>query len=310
MKGIDVYGAEIKIGGFSGYLCELLILHYKSFIRALQAFAQHKHRVIVDIGNYFKEREDELQLLFKEPLVVVDPVDKGRNVASPVRPHKLYNFVAAARAFLKSADLNFFYPSSTTTLTAKELTQNLAKRGSAMLFVTFGKVDVVPDVLWGQLYKSQRSLNKLLLLNDFNVLRSMAWSDEKALNMFVFELEQCCLSPIKKHFGPPLERENECAKFLSKYLSNSITVAGPYIEDGRWLVQIQRKYTDACFLLKEKLQDGGRNAGVAEQISQVLPKELKILVNKEIVEVYSKNSEFAKFLTEFLSAKPKWLETA
>ncbi len=26
MKGIGVYGAEIKVGGFSGYLCELLVL--------------------------------------------------------------------------------------------------------------------------------------------------------------------------------------------------------------------------------------------------------------------------------------------
>lgn len=32
MKGIGIYGAEIKIGGFSGYLCELLILYYKSFL--------------------------------------------------------------------------------------------------------------------------------------------------------------------------------------------------------------------------------------------------------------------------------------
>ena len=28
MQGIGVYGAEIKVGGFSGYLCELLILKY------------------------------------------------------------------------------------------------------------------------------------------------------------------------------------------------------------------------------------------------------------------------------------------
>jgi tRNA nucleotidyltransferase (CCA-adding enzyme) len=30
-KGIGVYGAEIKVGGFSGYLCELLIIAYGSF---------------------------------------------------------------------------------------------------------------------------------------------------------------------------------------------------------------------------------------------------------------------------------------
>ncbi|MCK4435078.1 nucleotidyltransferase domain-containing protein, partial [Candidatus Bathyarchaeota archaeon] len=41
MKGISVYGAEIKVGGFSGYLCELLILHYESFVDTLKAFSQH-----------------------------------------------------------------------------------------------------------------------------------------------------------------------------------------------------------------------------------------------------------------------------
>ena len=32
MKGVGVYGAEIKIGGFSGYLCELLVLKYDTSI--------------------------------------------------------------------------------------------------------------------------------------------------------------------------------------------------------------------------------------------------------------------------------------
>jgi len=35
MKGIGVYGAELKVGGFSGYLCELLIIHYGSFEKLL-----------------------------------------------------------------------------------------------------------------------------------------------------------------------------------------------------------------------------------------------------------------------------------
>jgi hypothetical protein len=61
-------------------------------------------------------------------------------------------------------------------------------------------------------------------------------------------------------------------------------------------------------LLRERLKDGGRSAGVAEQISHVMRKKFKILVNDEIAEIYEKNSEFAKFLTEFLSGKPKWLE--
>jgi tRNA nucleotidyltransferase (CCA-adding enzyme) len=147
-------------------------------------------------------------------------------------------------------------------------------------------------------------------LNDFSLLRDFAWSDEEALNMFVFELEDCCIPQVKKHLGPPLEKEHECAKFLLKHQNGSGTVSGPYVEDGRWVVLLRRKFTDVCKLLSERLKDGGKNAGVAEQISQVLKKGFKVPVNEEIVEVYEKNKEFAEFLTEFLLGKPKWLEAA
>jgi len=310
MKGVGVYGAEIKIGGFSGYLCELLIMHYKSFAKVLEAFARHKQRIVVDIENFYKNRENELRLLFNEPLVIVDPVDKGRNVASAVQSQKLYTFVAAARAFLKKPSLSFFYPPETKALTIRELKETLEKRGSTIVFLAFEYVKAVPDVLWGQLYKSQRSLHRLVQINDFKVLRTIAWSDEKSLCIFILEFEQRFLSPIKKHFGPPLLKEKECDNFLKKHVCNLDTISGPYIEDGRWMVDVRRKYTDVVALLREKLRDGGRNAGMAELVSKGLQKEFKIFVNGEIVKTYQCNSEFAKFLTEFLSGKPKWLGPA
>jgi len=308
MKGTSVYGAEIKVGGFSGYLCELLILQYKSFLNTLKAFAQHKKRIVIDIKGYYEGRENELGLLFKEPLIIVDPVDKGRNVASAVQPQKLYTFIAAARAFLKNPNIKYFYPPETVASPAEELKQKLEKRGAAIIFLTFEKVDAVPDILWGQLYKSQRSLHKLIQLSGFKVLRDLPYSDEENINMFIFELEQRFISQVKKHLGPPLEKEHGCEKFLQKHTGNPNTVSGPYIEDGRWVVELRRKYTDAVVLLKEKLKDGGINAGVAEKISKILRKEFKVFVNDEIMDVYKKNTEFAKFLTEFLLGKPKWLE--
>ena len=310
MKGTEVYGAEIKIGGFSGYLTELLILHHKTFTSTLKAFADYKQPITIDIENHYKGREKELKLLFKEPLVVIDPVDKGRNVASAVQPQKLYTFVAAARAFLKNPSLKFFYPSKTKPLTTQEARKKLEKRGPAIIFLTFRKANAVPDILWGQLYKSQRSLRKLIELNDFKVLRDMVWSDEETLNVFIFEVEQRNLPTVKKHLGPPLEKRRECENFLKKYLNNSEVISGPYIADGRWVVELKRKTTDVVKLLNEKLKDGGRNAGVAEQISHVIKKGFKVLVNEEVIDVYAKNRCFAEFLTDFLSGKPKWLEGA
>ncbi|MEM3784979.1 MAG: CCA tRNA nucleotidyltransferase [Candidatus Bathyarchaeia archaeon] len=309
MKGIGVYGAEIKVGGFSGYLCELLTLYYKSFLGVLKAFAEYKQRIVVDIENFYKGREDELQLLFREPLIIVDPVDKGRNVASAVQPQKLYTLISAARHFLKNPSLNFFYPPKTAPMLLEEFKKNLAGRGSALIFLVFGRVEAVPDVLWGQLYKSQRSLSKLIELNDFKILRETAWSDEKELNLFLFELEQRFIPQAKKHYGPPVEKKDECENFLKKYVGNSETVSGPYVEDGRWVVILHRKYTDVVPLLRERLEgDGGRRAGVAELISQSIRRGFKIFVNEEVSEIYQRNKDFAEFLTEFLIGKPKWLQ--
>jgi tRNA nucleotidyltransferase (CCA-adding enzyme) len=115
---------------------------------------------------------------------------------------------------------------------------------------------------------------------------------------------------VKKHLGPPLDKERECEHFLAKYLHNSSVVSGPYVDDGRWVVELQRKCPDVVDLLIERLKDGGRRAGVAEKISHVLRKGFRVLVNEEIAKVHEKNGEFAKFLTEFLSGKPKWLEAS
>ncbi len=307
MKGVDVYGAEIKVGGFSGYLCELLVLFYGSFLQALKATSGWKARTFIDLKGYYKRREGELRLIFEEPLVIVDPIDKGRNAASAVRQERLDEFVAASRALLSNPSVELFYPPETQSLSLEGTAKAFKERGSSIVLIRFGKVKTVPDVLWGQLYKSQRSLRKLVEQHDFNLIREAVWSDERSLNAFLLEVEHRRLPPLKKHLGPPLERVSECERFLEKHTGFGQTLSGPRIEEGRWVVETTRKYTDIAELLEDKLKDGGRTAGMAELVSKALLKSLKILVNEEILPTYSRNPDFAKFLTEYIRGKPKWL---
>ena len=158
MQGVDVYGAEIKVGGFSGYLCELLIMKYGSFAETIHAFAQYNRRVIIDIEGFYADRENDLSLLFPEPLVIVDPVDKGRNVASAVQPQKLYTFIGATRAFLKKPYAELLLSAKTSDSIAGALRHQLGERGSSIVFLVIGELNAVPDVLWGQLYSTKRSL--------------------------------------------------------------------------------------------------------------------------------------------------------
>lgn len=310
LQGISAYGAEIKVGGFSGYLCELLIIHFGSFVKTLNAFVKCQSRMVIDIENYYEDRGKELRLLFSEPLVIIDPVDKGRNVASAVKPQRIYTLVGAARTFLKSPNTQFFFPTKAKAFSVEELKQQLEQRGSDCLFLTFDAVNAVPDVLWGQLYRTQRALRKMFELNDFKVFRDVVWSDEKTFCAFIFELEQRFLSGAKKHLGPPLEREEECENFLGKYVGNHGVISGPYIENGRWVVEVPRKQSDAVKLLEEKLKEGGKNSGVAELICGAFKNGFNVMVKSDVLEVYSSNAEFAEFLTTFLEGKPFWLKTA
>jgi tRNA nucleotidyltransferase (CCA-adding enzyme) len=307
LKSVGVYGAEIKVGGFSGYLCELLTLQYNSFIGVLKSAADMKNLWLIDYEGYYRGRESELPKIFEEPLIVVDPVDKGRNVASAVREERLMEFVAASREFLENPSMEFFYPVKAKTLTTTQLIKEIKGRQSAIVFIKFGRVNAVPDVLWGQLYKTQRSLYRMLGQNDFHVIRDSAWSDEQDLNVLVFEVEHGNLALVKKHLGPPIRKRIESDNFLRKHVGAVDTVSGPYIEDNRWVVEIKREHNDVVALLTEKLKDGGREVGVAELVSRVIGKTFKVFANEQIVELSSANPQFAKFVTEYLNAKPRWL---
>lgn len=309
MLGIGMYGAEIKVGGFSGYLCELLILSYGSFIRVLKEIIDWKERIVIDYAGLYKGEKEKIKKTFEEPLVVVDPVDRRRNVAAAVRRDKLDEFVVAARAFLKGPNKNFFYPNNTKAYDANGVSHAMKYRQSTFVFIRFGKVKAVPDVLWGQLYKTSSSLRKLIEQEEFKVLRDSVWSDEKRFNVLVFELEQRFLTNIKKRFGPPIKKMAECEKFLQKHLDKPHTVSGPRIERGRWVIETDRRHIDVVEMLREKLVNGGRSVGVATFISESLAENFNIVTNEEIIEFYSSNIHFAKFLTEYLEGKPKWLNS-
>src|SRR5206468_712277 len=102
-EGIGVYGAEAKVLGFSGYLCELLILKYASFRGVLDSSLSWRPGTVIVL-------EGPPARTFPEPLIVVDPVDPNRNVASAVGIEQLATFVHAAREYLAAPSERFFFP--------------------------------------------------------------------------------------------------------------------------------------------------------------------------------------------------------
>ncbi|MEM0473643.1 MAG: CCA tRNA nucleotidyltransferase, partial [Candidatus Aenigmatarchaeota archaeon] len=55
LKANGLYGADAKTNGFSGYLCELLIIKYGSFLNLLKTAKDWKVKEIIDIENQWKK---------------------------------------------------------------------------------------------------------------------------------------------------------------------------------------------------------------------------------------------------------------
>jgi tRNA nucleotidyltransferase (CCA-adding enzyme) len=155
MKGVGVYGAEVRVGGFSGYLCELLVIAYRNFEGVLDWASTLGKRTMLDL----KSASNSTSLLkkFRDPLVVLDPVDPNRNVASAVSETSYWTLSAAARTFLENPQEIFFYPEK-SMIESNLLLEIIDNLESSLLFIAIEDADVeVPDVLWGQLYKSERA---------------------------------------------------------------------------------------------------------------------------------------------------------
>lgn len=308
LRGIGSYGADIKTGGFSGMLCETLIVAYGEFPDAVQDFRQWREDRFIDIENYYSERESEVGRIFREPLVVIDPVDKGRNLGSAVRPEQLWNFVSASRRFIEHPSPSFFSERIVEPLRVAEYRSIVRRRGSVLLCLPVWGIDVVVDILWSQLYRTQRAVAHFLENDDFTVIRSAAWSDERDLSVLLFELGSDRLPASRRHMGPPVSKVNESLAFLAKHEGQGSTLAGPWIENDRWVVEKQRMKISASDLLKPVLTSDGARIGVASLLQRAFKKRLVILQDAQLTRLISRSPEFAKFLRTYLSGRPVWLD--
>ena len=270
MKGIGCYGAEAKVQGFSGYLCELLVMRFGTFRAVLEAAKDWTVGEQLSLpGHEGKE--------FDEPLTFIDPVDSSRNVASAVSLETMLRFVVASRVFLSREDKRFFFPVPPETWTADRLSSVAGKRLSNLISVTFPKLDLIDDVLYPQLRKSLSAMTSLLTRAEFEVEKSTIHVDD--CTHLLIELSSRVLPKSRKHRGPPVNSEN-VNEFLAKW--NSIGMSAPYIEDSRWWVMAQREYQRADDLLSAKLSEIPLGKDVKKLKGLVVEADDGLLVEKHL----------------------------
>ncbi|MBX0287214.1 CCA tRNA nucleotidyltransferase [Halomicroarcula sp. F28] len=283
LKGIGVYGSDLRTRGFSGYLTELLTVEFGGFREFVAAAADWHPPVTFDPEAHGTTE-------FDDPLVVVDPTDPDRNVAAVCSAANVARLQHYARALLADPRESLFEPSEPAADDAEAVTAAVERRGTTPVAVRFARPDVVEDQLWPQLRKSLTGLTDELDRRGFEVFRSTALSTDGAggsgdphatdddTAVLLVELSVAERPAVERHEGPPVHVREHATGFYETYADDP-DVAGPYIDGDRYVVERPREFRTAEAFLES---DAVLNVRLGPHVESALEAGYEVLVGTDI----------------------------
>ena len=299
-KGQGVYGSDTMTQGFSGYLCELLIIKYRTFKNLVkQAISWRAGKVVINLeGVYPISDIKSIHEKFPgQPLMVIDPVDPGRNVAAALSPENFMRFIKACREFAGKPSVQYFFRQPPKPNVA-QIERDLIGRRTRMMGFSCPAPHVIEDVLWPQLRRTSRRVRDILEDSDFSVLGHDVWSDGKTCAFF-FEMEVPELPVVKKLKGPSVFSETNSENFLRKYKP----IARVWVEGEFWMAEVRRSFRDASELLKDSLSgtvDELRSSGIASHLAGELARSVRVMNRRDILALARKDRSFGQLLQDYL----------
>ncbi|RAP52578.1 MAG: CCA tRNA nucleotidyltransferase [Methanosphaera sp. rholeuAM270] len=246
MSSINTYGANYKVSGFSGYLCELLILKYHSFENVIDHAANEwDNKFKIDLEEYGTSEN------FNAPLIVIDPVDKNRNVAAALSMQKFSEFIIACRNYLSEPKKEYFCARK-ISVTKTKLEEEFLKRGTTCYILSFDIPELPDDVIYPQINKTMLSFVKVSQMYDFDVIEKGYYIDSNKRAHIILEYEVDSLSNIKIHEGPQVRYKENGKNFKEKY-------PDAYIRENKWISISQRKYRTVAKMIGDIVKEENRS---------------------------------------------------
>ena len=213
-KANYLYGAESYISGFSGYVLEILTAHYGSFEKVLKAAQRWKEKDVIDPSTFYPTPEMALFHIntskLQSPLIVIDPVDKGRNAAAALSMEKYLLFKEMAKKYLQKPAQEYFEKEK---ITVDSLQKKYAGKGTLVL------VNVVPtegkeDAVGAKLLKAFDFLREKL--KGFELVHA-GWTWNRGQDaLFYMMVKKKELPAAEIRIGPPLKMKEFVEDFKKK----------------------------------------------------------------------------------------------
>ncbi len=286
LKGQNIYGSSLKTRGFAGYLCEILVAKYGSFRDILKATKEWDKKQIIDVEHYHEQLPKKLEKRFKnDSLIVIDPTDPERNVASVLSLENYSKFLFKSWEYLENSSEEFFFPKKIQP-DSNKIKEEIKSRGE-MYEVLFEKPNLTEDILYPQLRKLLRRLENILEENEFQLFESGFYVGRENIRM-VFDLQLSELPEKRKHRGPMIFHNLDNVKdFTSKYPNT-------WISGSRLTTIVEREHKLARELLEDFLKGDIGEKGVprnlVDNVQDRIIREVKV----------DEKDEWLLFLHKFL----------
>lgn len=255
LKNNNIYGAEIAKQGFSGYVSEVLIWNFKTFSNVVKSFSEIKENFV--IGQAEKQ--------FDTSVVIMDPIDKKRNLAAAISNENIGKFILLCRHFKNSPSKRFFMKRKNPRFSA-----NLDN----VVIVSFNFRLRSPDIIWGQAKRTASSISNQLKLGGFNVLRNSVFTDEKKRVFLMFLLESRDIHQDLVKEGPDFFNRSDSEKFISKNLKKSKLI---WIDSDKKIHSIEkRKFHSSNKFLVNLIRNDIEKSGIPKGLKEDISKGFKV----------------------------------
>ena len=203
----NCYGAESYIRGFSGYALELLIIHYKSFLKFIKEILKIKEQTLIDSEKKYKNKQEvfiELnEAKLQSPIILIDPTFKQRNALAGLSQQTLDKFKENCKKFLKNPSGDFFEE--------KDIKQELERKYKDKLNILTIKTSKQPGDIAGT--KSKRFFEFFVsrLEKEFKIkVNEFDYNEKKNIANLYFVVNKK-KEEIKK--GPPVTAVHNLTRF-------------------------------------------------------------------------------------------------
>ncbi|NOQ55588.1 MAG: CCA tRNA nucleotidyltransferase [Nanohaloarchaea archaeon] len=286
MKAIGVYGSDLKTNGFSGYLCELLILRCKTFNNLLKHAQKWNYQEIMDLENGYKKSEYKAaRTKFNDqPLIFIDPTDKNRNVAAVLSIDRLARFIYFAGKFIDSPSIDYFFRIEQPK-DKRQILRSAKERGTFHIAITFKRPDLIEDILYPQLRRFRRRISDSLEHDGFVMMSSWEFGNDEC--GIAFELLNQTVPRFRTMTGPRIfDPKKNRDNFEDKY-------EDIWFEGDRMVAEVRRKHFDIMSMLGSFFDEDAKalaDKGVPKNLAQEIAKNYSLVEGKDILKI--KSEEF------------------